>query len=273
MRLCQLLLAGALVFGLLGASASYVAPAYGALTFPFDGALTPAMGAFGFLESNSVSVDDLTEDTYVADSATGVIRSFGATGIEVSTLDGSSTPAGSFGAGSGEVAVAANDTTGELYVLDSTHGVVDVFDASGAYVCQITGSATPSSSECNGVAGSETPAGGFATPRGIAIDQATGAVFVLDAEHGVIDVFSVAGAFERTIELSAASGEIFAPLVRGVAASAFNGDIYVAEDLSDQVFVFDSTGAFVESLAGGNTPAGSFSGELSTAVDDATGRT
>lgn len=260
----------AAAFILLVASAS---SAWGALSFPFDGQLTPSSGSFGDIQPNGVAIDDANSDVYVADSTADVVEAFDAEGHEVLRLDGSTTPDGSFGAGGSRLFVAANNGTGEVYVLDSAHGVVDVFDAAGSYVCQITGRAVPSASECNGVSGSETPAGGFASPTGgIAIDQATGQVYVLDPEQSAVDIFDVAGAFERQIELSAIPGGFFAPLVKGLAVSAFDGHVFVGEGASAQVFVFDATGAFTTAWTGANTPAGAFNGEVSVASDDTSER-
>src|SRR6185312_16298507 len=106
---------------------------------------------------------------------------------------------GSFGPG---LEVAVNNGTGNVYVLDTAHNVIDMFDSSGNYLCQITGGSVPSPSECNGPAGSETPDHGFATPHGIAVNQVDGDVYVLDSQHGVIDIFTAAGAYQRQIALS-----------------------------------------------------------------------
>jgi DNA-binding beta-propeller fold protein YncE len=246
------------------------APARAALQFPFAGQLAPASGSFGHLEAGSVAVDDADGDTYVADSASGAVDVFvTASGTELPPLNGALAPAGSFGGG--EIALAANNGTGKVYVLDSTDDVVDVFEASGAYVCQITGSATPSASECNGVAGSATPAGGFHEPHGIAVDQATGEVYVVDASNGVVDVFSGGGAYLRQLMLSSIAGGFSAGFVRSIAVDDFNGDVYV-DSGHDVLAEFDAAGGYVTTWTGANTPAGSFGGfRISAAADDATG--
>jgi DNA-binding beta-propeller fold protein YncE len=260
----------ALVVGAITALIVSATPALGALSFPFDGQLAPAGGSFGAVETNGVAVSDFTNDTYVADSGAGVVEAFDSSGAQVLHLDGTATPAGSFGPEGAKIGAAADNATGQVYVLDATHGVVDVFDSAGNYVCQITGSTTPSTSECNGPAGSETPAGKLTEPQGIAVDQASGEVYVLDAESGVVDVFGPGGAFERQIELSGTG--FFGPTTKGLAVSGFNGHVYVGEDLTSVVYEFDATGAFVNTWTGANTPAGGFSSEVSFAADDASGR-
>jgi hypothetical protein len=257
-------LVGGLVFGGAGA--------FGAFTYPFDEQLAPSGGSFGQLNQGSVAVNDADGDTYVADSASGVVDVFEtATGTELAPLDGSLTPAGSFGSGRVSVAVTVNNGTGDVYVLDSVHGVVDVFASSGGYVCQITGSASPSASECNGVAGSATPAGGFNAPGGITVDQATGDVYVADAKNGVVDIFSAGGEYLRQILLGSIEGG-YNENVRGIAVDDFNGDVYVADGGPRGVFEFDAAGGYVTSWTGSNTPAGSFGGgSISVAADNASG--
>ena len=135
-------------FGVVGVVLALGAgTAFGALSYPFDSQLAPAGGSFGHLDAGSVAVNDANGDTYVADSESGVVDVFEtATGLQLASLDGTATPAGSFGGGEGSgagniVAVAASNATGDVYVLDATDNVVDVFNSLGGYVCQITGSA------------------------------------------------------------------------------------------------------------------------------------
>jgi DNA-binding beta-propeller fold protein YncE len=253
--------AGVLVLGMLGAG-----PAFAGLTFPFDGQLAPSGGAFGNLEPGSVAVDDSNGNTYVADSAGGVVDVFEtSSGAQLAGLDGALTPAGSFGGG--QVEVAANNATGDVYVLDSTANVVDVFSPAGAYVCQITGGSTPSASECN-AGGSDTPAHGLSTPGGIAVDQATGDVYVVDANNGVVDIFSAAGAYVRQISLASIPG-FFAFYTRGIAVDDFNGDVYIADSGPEVVYVFNALGEWVTTWTG--TPSGKFSGFVSVAADNTSG--
>ncbi len=270
---------------LAGVFASRVVPAFAFPGYPFEGQLAPSGGSFGQLGPGSVAVNDSDSDTYVADSTAGAVDVFEtSTGTQLASLDGSLTPAGSFGgyaSGGYWVSVAANNATGMVYVLDATHNVVDEFDSAGNYVCQITGSATPSASECNGVAGSATPAGGFNHPGrgGITVDQATGEVYVVDGNNGVVDVFSSSGAYLSQISLAPVAEAAFAD---GVAVNDFNGDVYVQVEDSSAIYVFDTAGDYLTSWNGSaetnppGIPEGSFSGQvgsqLSVAADNANGR-
>jgi DNA-binding beta-propeller fold protein YncE len=254
------------VFGLLGLSA---APTFALTTYRFDGQLAPPSGAFeGSLEGGSVAVNDFNGDAYVAEG-NGVVDIFDSSRTQVGSLDSSTTPAGSFG-GSSVPRVAANNATGEVYVLDPRDNVVDVFDATGTYLCQITGSSTPSASECNGPTGSATPAGGFSSPSGITVDQATGEVYVSDPRNSVVDIFSTSGAYLRQISLtSIPSG--FEQEVGTVAVDDFNGRVYVPDSRPGVVYEFDAAGDYITTWTGSNTPEGSFGTVVSLAVDNATG--
>ncbi|HZP42675.1 MAG TPA: hypothetical protein VFD84_14350, partial [Candidatus Binatia bacterium] len=53
----------------------------------------------------------------------------------VSEFTGSDTPDGSLGSTADKIAV--RQSNGNVYVIDKTHTVVDIFDASGAYVSQV----------------------------------------------------------------------------------------------------------------------------------------
>ena len=94
------------------------------------------------------------------------------------------TPAGQFGAVNG-VAVDDDPSSpayGDVYVDDPGKDVVDVFNASGAYQSQLTG----------------TPSGGpFSSPTRVAVDPASGDLYVADAGSHTIDEFSPTGTWTR----------------------------------------------------------------------------
>ncbi len=112
---------------------------------------------------------------------------------------------------------SGGETAGDVYVADIEHGVVDRFDTEGRYVCQITGSATPSKSECDTAEGG-TPAGSM-EPRGLAVDS-SGDVYVADVAHNVIDEFGPGGEYLGQL---ADPGSDPGPLAVNKA-----GDVYVA---------------------------------------------
>ena len=91
-------------------------------------------------------------------------------------------------------ALAVNEATGDVYVIDRENGRVEIFDASGVYVGQFNGDAAP--------------AGAFSwpsfAPGSIAVDNSSnpldpskGDVYVLDTGHGegVVEKFSASGVY------------------------------------------------------------------------------
>jgi hypothetical protein len=100
---------------------------------------------------------------------------------------------GEEGTGNGQfkepTGIAVNDTTHDVYVVDSTNNRVEEFTSTGAYIGQFNGSAAPT--------------GPFQGPTWIAIDNSgnpldpsAGDVYVIDSGHGVIDKFSATGVYE-----------------------------------------------------------------------------
>ena len=114
-----------------------------------------------------IAVDDSTGDVYVVDHGNSRVEKFDASGNYLSQFTGVETPAGSFSGYS----VAVNNScaiyeltgsecaeifpdNGDVYVVDSGHEVVDIFDSDGKYVSQITGpsSSVPFTEQLVGVA-------------------------------------------------------------------------------------------------------------------------
>jgi DNA-binding beta-propeller fold protein YncE len=263
-------LVGGLVFGSV---------AWGALQYPFLRQLSGLNSPGGGL-----AVDPVSGDTLVADETEGkpprlaIVRAFNTSGSLVSTWTGVGTPAGRFNELS-IYSLAVNDATGDVYVANQQRGVgLVVLDASGGYVCQITGlgSATTSSSECDSSAPG-IPGGGFGEgqPEGVMVDQATGDVYAFDSARQVVDVFSSAGVYLR--QLSGASTPVgHFESVSSMAVNDSNGDLLIAD--GGVVYVFNAvTDAYVETWDGSpasnapGVPGGSFGQSVSVAADNATG--
>jgi DNA-binding beta-propeller fold protein YncE len=152
----------------------------------------------------------------------------------LSSFDGGETPAGSFEAGGVAVDNSAGPSAGAVYVEDPTgspfpHQVVDKFASAPAsgFLCQITGLAGSLGApltECDFEDSSRpgTPSGhfGYVGGSGVAVDPATGNVFVVDQGSNVVDEFDSSGKY-----LSQVTGVSFP---RGVAVDRLSGDVYIA---------------------------------------------
>jgi len=217
------LLIGLSVWLLLAGSASAAVVHEREGTFPLDGFNLLAVDDSGGPSAGSLYVAELNPSGF----STRVYQtdpSGAPTGVE---LDASETPAGSFGminfttfklAGSFAVDGSTSPNAGNIYFPDIANGVVDVFDESGKYVCQITGEAIPSASECAGATGSATPSGNL-EPQSIAIDPSNGNIVVGDSS-GVLYEFNAAGEFVRSI----INAQVTAPYSLAIDSA---GNLYV----------------------------------------------
>jgi hypothetical protein len=163
---------------------------------------------------------------------------------------------GKEGAGNGEfatpVGVAVDQSSGDVYVVDSANARVQKFEAGGAYVSQF--------------AGGETPASAFSSPSAVAVDNSSspfdtsaGDVYVVDAGNSAVDKFTPAGVYVGQLTATAVGG--FSEL-QGVAVDG-NGNVWVSQ-ASGEVAEFTSEGAFVTSW---NTNQGAGPGLTVTASD------
>jgi hypothetical protein len=268
-----LLLLPSIVLTTLAVSAAF---ASAAVQFPVLGEVSgPAAGeSFGSLNSESVAVNDFNGHVMVADSGAHVVYDFVSASDTVPTVwSGSAVPALSVGAGSfggGHVGVAVDSESGDVYVADTVDLVIDKFDAEGNYLCQITGlgSASSSPTECDKTLAGP-PTGAFShqdsqSPVGIAVDQATHQLYVIDSGHQAIDVFGATGVYEKQITavpegLYGCEGQY----ADGIAVNGTSANVFVADSCTEKVFEFDALGVPVETKA--------FAGFVSVAVNDATG--
>jgi hypothetical protein len=183
---------------------------------------------------------------------------------------GSATPAGAMTTSGLAVDLSGSSSDGDVYVVDAKHGVVNQFSPSGAYLCQITGqpsATTTSPSECankNNVASPGTPQGGFGQLSGpIAVDPATGNVWVADAAAEMIDEFSPSGVYLSQFAVPD-------HLTGALAVDATTGDVYVADENFNTVLRFDPVTSALTTFAS-STPSGPLSVRGGLAVDNSGG--
>ena len=213
---------------------------------------------------------------------------------------------GEAGTGAGQFntprGVAANGSTGHLYVVDSSNHRVQEFDAFGTFVRAWgygvqTGAAA--FEICNApapcLAGISGPgAGQLANPQGIAVDQDSGAVYVTNQNNRRIEKFDSSGnflfAFGWGVDTGAAAVETcttastcqaaatgpnagqFATTFSGhVAVDPRNGNVVVADPGNRRVQKFDSSGGFLFAFGWNVDPVGG-SGQLETCTTATTCR-
>jgi hypothetical protein len=236
---------------------------------------------FESLRSNSVAVNDKNGHIYVADSGLGKVYDFAsASDTSPAVWDGSTTPAGEF---EGHVSVAVDNSSGDVYVADESHAVIDKFDQDGNLIAGFGDTEVLGVPAHNGqLAGLETPEGSFSPAFagwGITVDQATHDLYVLDAGHQVIDVFDEGGGYLPAKQIAAEPDVFFSGYADGIGFDGKTGDVFVADSGQVNTYQFDSAGAYLAAWNGNDspldpgsrTPAGSFGGYTSVAADDSSG--
>jgi len=187
---------------------------------------------------------------------------------------------GEAGTGAGQFStprgVAANESTGHLYVVDSSNHRVQEFDALGTFV-RAWGWGVQTGASAFEVCNAPAPcqagttgagAGQLATPQGIAVDQDSGAVYVTNQNNRRVEKFDSSGNFlfafgwgvdtgAQAVEtcttastcqaaLSGTNAGRFASTFSGhVAVDPRNGNVVVADPGNRRVQKFDSAGAFL----------------------------
>ena len=158
----------------------------------------------------------------------GVVSSFGSSG----------SLGGQF---SGAAAVAVNDSSGDVYVLDRFNNRVQQLSASGAFIrawgLDVIQSGKPGdlgseafevctvAADCKEGKGfiSPAPGGEFSFPQGIAIDQSDGSVYVYEREFARVQKFSSTGVFQLAFGKDVDNGGGTGTEVCAVAASCQAG--------------------------------------------------
>ena len=136
-----------------------------------------------------VSIDSTAGIVYVADKSNNMIRAITVSTGAVSTLAGSATAGSSNGVGTsasfnGPWGVLVYPAAGVVYVADRDNHMIRAITVSTATVTTLAGSTAGGSS--NGIGTSAS----FAYPTGLAVDSATGALYVADTNNHLIRAMS-----------------------------------------------------------------------------------
>jgi DNA-binding beta-propeller fold protein YncE len=189
---------------------------------------------------------------------------------------------GSSGSGAGQFANAAgtavNTSTGDVYVVDQFDNRVERFDKAGVFISMFGWGVTdgnPEAEVCTasclvGLEGSG--AGQFSAAPGIAIDQATQQLYVVDANNNRVERFDAEGHFLSAFgwgvadgkeELQSCTTTCLAGLAgsgagqlsgpQGIAVDPTDQSVYVADTNNFRVVKFDKTGAFSNTFGFGVT--------------------
>ena len=144
-----------------------------------------------------------------------------------SAFTGSDTPAGSLSTAD---KVAVRQSTGNVYVIDKGHGVVDTFDGSGSYVSQVG-------------------TFGFGGDPDLAVDNSAtaseGNLYVLP-ERGPLSAYDASGTLLYQLDGSTTPIGSFGD-VCGTAADS-NGNVYVADYSNQLIQKFDSSGTYLATI-------------------------
>jgi hypothetical protein len=207
---------------------------------------------------SGVAVNEATHDVYVVDKGNDRVENFTAAGSYLGQFNGSGKfefegrkeegtgpPTGAFSSPdsiavddactikklTGSKCAAADPSSGDVYVVDTAHEVIDKFDAEGAYLGQITGTVCLDTSGCKANSFS-APVAYLATEpfeelEAVAVDAA-GSAWIFEERKDLVnrvDKFSNSStnSFESSVSTENTVGAPFGPLL----AVGCEGDLYV----------------------------------------------
>jgi hypothetical protein len=140
------------------------------------------------------------------------------------------------------------DSSSEVYVVNGKYRTVERFDAADA---PLAFSASGSYVEGSTLKG--TPSGKFMSPDGVAVDDATGEVYVADGGLHVVDVFSSTGEYLSQLTGTPASAPVGGAFKdpAGLAFDQAAGRLYVTDPGSGVVDVFSASGQYESQFGAG----------------------
>jgi len=202
-----------------------------------------------------------TRYLYAADGGGNRVEVFNMSGSYLSQIGGcssgdcaSSVANGAFSNANGQVDGIAIDSSGNIWVLDTTNNRVEEFNSSGTWLQTI-----PSSGCTNGTAPAcpnSTANGKFTQPTYITIDS-SGNIYVSDQYNNRVEKLNSSGSFLLGIgagyqgvggsvgATGTASGKFNAP--EGIKVDG-SGNIWVVDNQNNRVQKFNSSGTYVSQL-------------------------
>jgi DNA-binding beta-propeller fold protein YncE len=146
-----------------------------------------------------VAIDNTTQDIYVGSNASNAVFKFNPAG---EPIDGAGNPTTSplvtevFAHLDIAVDNASDPSAHDLYVPDGANHLVKKFKSNGEFICKLN----ENEPACPGA--SLAPFSGNEGPEAVAVDPATGYVYVSDKGNNVVDVFSPGGEYVTKIVAS-----------------------------------------------------------------------
>jgi DNA-binding beta-propeller fold protein YncE len=153
-------------------------------------------------------------------------------------------------------------SSGRIYVVDGENHRVQYFTSAGVYEGTI-GSNTHNTTTGAMVASADD--GKFNSPSGIAVNQATGEVYVLDRDNDRVQIFSATGTYLGKFGgTGTGDGQFTSPFA--IAINPVTNNVFVTDEGRDDVQEFTSAGGFVRRFGSAGTGNGQFDLPLGIAI-------
>jgi tripartite motif-containing protein 71 len=150
--------------------------------------------------------------------------------------------------------IAIKSSSGRIYVADTGNHRVEYFTSAGAYEGQFGSSAYSAST---GVITAGSGDGEMSSPSGVAVNQTTGDVYVLDTGNDRVQQFTATGTYIRQWGTTGTgNGQFTDPTAIGVSPAT--GNVFVTDSTRDDVQEFSGSGAFIRRFGGNGTGNGQF---------------
>ncbi len=222
---------------------------------PIPGAVnqsyTPVLGDAGY---------ELVAQVMATNATATVVGSSSATSVVALPAPTHSTPFGSAGTGAGQFddpGGTALEAGGEVWATDAANNRIEEFSSTGSFIEAVGWGVSDGKSEVEtctsscraGIAGSGN--GELSNPEGIAVNQVTGNVYVIDGDtaNSRVQEFSSSGTWVGEFGgPGAEGGELKFP--HGIAVNT-NGDVWVADTDNNRIDEFSSSGTFTAAFGWG----------------------
>jgi DNA-binding beta-propeller fold protein YncE len=275
--------------------------------FTTGGTFISQFGQGHLNQPRQLAVNPATHRLYVASARDRQIVVFDQDGNEVDRFGSEGTGNGQF---MGDIRGVDIDDAGNVYVSDDGNQRVQVFGAGGAYLYQFGNTATGHekltdargltvtadgivcvadewdfglkeyriNAQGTGAAfsrflfGGTPPAPGVNSPRGIAVNDTTGAIYTVDWWNQRLQKFSANGTYQLKWGKRGTKTEPGSiNFAWDAAVNPANGNVYVANRESHEIEVFDANGNYVTRWGYRGTAVGKFAFPQGVAFDPSNG--